>query len=74
MKSAICGNIHSAPKDVLHNIQGRAEDGEGVYLVGHFAVRTEFFGYVLVRGNRVVPVGHQAKPILDALDGRSTPR
>jgi hypothetical protein len=30
--------------------------------------------YVLVRGNRVTPVGHRAKPILDALDGRSTLR
>jgi len=45
-----------------------------VYLVDHFAMRPEPFGYVLVRGNRVAPVGHQAKPILDALDGRSTLR
>ena len=32
------------------------------------------FCYVLVRGNRVTPVALQAKPILDALDGRSTLR
>jgi hypothetical protein len=47
---------------------------QGAYPVGHFAMRPEPFGYVLVRGNRVSPVGHQAKPILDALDGCSTLR
>ena len=37
-------------------------------------MRPDPLGYVLVHGNRVTPVGHQAKPILDALDGRSTLR
>jgi hypothetical protein len=37
-------------------------------------MHTELFSYVLVRGNRVIPVGNRAQPILDALDGRSTLR
>jgi hypothetical protein len=45
---------------------------QGAYPVGHFAARPEPFGYVLLRDNRVTPVGHQAQPILDALDGCST--
>lgn len=39
---------------------------------GHFTIRSESFGYVLIRGNRVTPVAHQAKPILDALNGSLT--
>jgi hypothetical protein len=37
-----------------------------------FAVRSEEFGYVLIRGARAVPVSHRAKPILDAFDGTTT--
>ncbi len=42
---------------------------EEAYPVSHFTVRSESFGYVLIRGNHVTPVAHQAKPILDALNG-----
>ncbi len=37
--------------------------------VGKFTVRAEPFGYVLICGNRVIPVKHGARPLLDALDG-----
>ncbi len=47
---------------------------EGAYPIPHFDARSEPFGYLLVRGNVAVPVAHQAKPILDALNGRSTLR
>ena len=47
---------------------------EGAHPTPRFEIRPESFGYLLVRGNVAVPVAHQAKPILDALDGRSTLR
>jgi len=34
----------------------------------------EEFGYVLIRGNRLVPVSPQARPILDSFDGLTTLR
>lgn len=37
-----------------------------------WAIRSEPFGYVLIRGQHFVPVTTQAQPILDALDGRTT--
>ena len=45
---------------------------EGARPLARFTIRPEPFGYALVRGNRVVPVTHQAKPILDVLDGQMT--
>ncbi|MCP4346189.1 MAG: radical SAM protein [Desulfobacterales bacterium] len=42
---------------------------EAAYPVSHFTVRSESFGYILIRGNHVTPVAHQAKPILDTLNG-----
>jgi len=47
---------------------------EGACPVPRFDSRCESFGYVLVRGNRIVPVTHQARSVLDALDGRTTLR
>lgn len=47
---------------------------EGAYPVAHFSLRTEPFGFVLIRGNRVVPVVPHVKPILDACDGTITLR
>jgi len=46
----------------------------GAYPIPHFEIRSESFGYLLVRGNVAVPVARQAKLVLDALDGRSTLR
>ena len=45
---------------------------EGARPVGCYALRAEHFGYVLVRGNRLVPVTAAAKPVLDACDGTMT--
>jgi radical SAM protein with 4Fe4S-binding SPASM domain len=47
---------------------------EGAYPIGKFDIRSEEFGYVLIYSNRVVPVSHQAKVILDSLDGQTTLR
>lgn len=40
--------------------------------IGVYQLRREGFGYVLMRGNRIVPVPHEAKIVLDACDGRTT--
>jgi len=45
---------------------------EGLRPVGAYQLREEEFGYVLMRGNRIVPVPHEAKAILEALDGQTT--
>jgi radical SAM protein with 4Fe4S-binding SPASM domain len=45
---------------------------EGARPVGCYTLRAEDFGYVLVRGNRIVPVTAAAKPVLDACDGTQT--
>ncbi|MBC7251971.1 MAG: SPASM domain-containing protein, partial [Anaerolineae bacterium] len=45
---------------------------EGARPLGCYALRAEDFGYVLVRGNRIVPVSAAAKPVLDACDGTMT--
>jgi radical SAM protein with 4Fe4S-binding SPASM domain len=45
---------------------------EGVRPLGRFAMRSEPFGYVLIQGNRVAPVSHEAKAVLDVLDGQTT--
>lgn len=45
---------------------------EGAYPVRHFIIRQESFGYVLIYENQILPVAHQAKPILDMLDGSLT--
>jgi radical SAM protein with 4Fe4S-binding SPASM domain len=39
--------------------------------VGRFTMRAEPFGYVLVRGSQVTPVTQEAKPVLEACDGRT---
>lgn len=41
--------------------------------VGHYTVREESFGYVLL-GPRLIPVSHRAKPLLDMCDGTTTLR
>lgn len=45
---------------------------EGLRPVGAYQLREEEFGYVLMRGNRIVPVPHEAQAILDLCDGRTT--
>lgn len=40
--------------------------------VGVYQLRQEDFGYVLMRGNRIVPVPREAKIVLDACDGKAT--
>ncbi len=45
---------------------------EGAHPVGRYALRVEDFGYVLVRGSRIVPVAAAAGPVLDACDGHTT--
>lgn len=45
---------------------------EGARPVGCYALRAKDFGYVLVRGNRLVAVTAAAKPVLDACDGTRT--
>lgn len=47
---------------------------EGAYPLGHYSMRSEPFGYVLVRGDRVVPIMAEAWEVLEALDGQSTLR
>jgi radical SAM protein with 4Fe4S-binding SPASM domain len=37
-----------------------------------FTRRPEAFGTLLLRGNRLFPVGHESRPLLDALDGQIT--
>jgi radical SAM protein with 4Fe4S-binding SPASM domain len=39
---------------------------------GHFTSRSESWGLVLMRGNQLLPVRHEARPLLEALDGRLT--
>ena len=45
---------------------------EGLRPMGAYQLREEEFGYVLMRGNRVVPVPHEARDVLDLCDGRTT--
>lgn len=45
---------------------------KGAYPIGHFTLRSEPFGYALMRGSRVIPVAHHAKSLLDTLNGRYT--
>jgi radical SAM protein with 4Fe4S-binding SPASM domain len=45
---------------------------EGLRPVGVYQLREEEFGLVLMRGNRIVPVPHEARPILDLCNGRTT--
>jgi len=40
--------------------------------VGRYTLRAEEFGYVLVSGNRIVPVIAAARPVLDSCDGHTT--
>lgn len=47
---------------------------EGAHPVGRYALRVEDFGYVLVRGNHIVPVVAAAGPVLNACDGHTTLR
>lgn len=47
---------------------------EGLRPVRNFDIRQEEFGYVLMRGNRIVPVVFEDKVILDACDGQITLR
>jgi radical SAM protein with 4Fe4S-binding SPASM domain len=47
---------------------------EGAHPVGRYALRAEEFGYVLINGNRIVPVVAAAKPVLDTCDGHTTLR
>jgi radical SAM protein with 4Fe4S-binding SPASM domain len=47
---------------------------EGWRPLGNFDIRQEEFGYVLMRGNRIVPVAFEDKVILDACDGQITLR
>jgi radical SAM protein with 4Fe4S-binding SPASM domain len=47
---------------------------EGAIPVGRYGLRAQDFGYVLVRGNRIVPVAAAAKSVLDACDGCTTLR
>jgi radical SAM protein with 4Fe4S-binding SPASM domain len=42
---------------------------EGARPLGRYTLRAEEFGYVLVRGNRILPVAAAARPVLDACDG-----
>ena len=42
--------------------------------VRNFDIRQEEFGYVLMRGNRIVPVAFEDKAILEACDGQITLR
>jgi radical SAM protein with 4Fe4S-binding SPASM domain len=46
----------------------------GAHPVGRYALRVEDFGYVLMRGNHIVPVVAAAGPVLDACDGHTTLR
>ncbi|QTA83758.1 Radical SAM domain-containing protein [Desulfonema limicola] len=62
-------------KPVLENCQElneKIELYENAYPVGHFTLRSESFGYVLINSNRVIPVTHQSKPVLDVLNGSLT--
>ncbi len=45
---------------------------EGLHPVRNFDIRQEEFGYVLMRGNRIVPVAFEDKALLDACDGQIT--
>jgi radical SAM protein with 4Fe4S-binding SPASM domain len=43
---------------------------EEAHPIKQYELRAEDFGYVLMRGNCIVPVTAEVKPILDACDGR----
>jgi radical SAM protein with 4Fe4S-binding SPASM domain len=45
---------------------------EGLRPVGAYQLREEEFGYVLMRGNRIVPVAFADEVMLDACDGQTT--
>lgn len=45
---------------------------EGAHPVGRYTLRAEDFGYILIRGNHIVPISAAAKLVLDACDGETT--
>lgn len=45
---------------------------EGACPIRRYSLRSESFGYVLIRGNYLTPVSAAAKPVLDACDGGTT--
>jgi pyrroloquinoline quinone biosynthesis protein E len=47
---------------------------EGLRPVGTYQLREEEFGYVLMRGNCIVPVAFEDKAVLDACNGQTTLR
>jgi len=47
---------------------------EGLHPARNFDIRQEEFGYVLMRGNRIVPVAFEDKAILEACNGQITLR
>jgi radical SAM protein with 4Fe4S-binding SPASM domain len=49
----------------------RVDLPKGARPVGRFIMRPEPFGYILVRGSRIIPVTPEAKPVLEACDGRT---
>jgi radical SAM protein with 4Fe4S-binding SPASM domain len=46
----------------------------GARVEPNFALREEAFGYLLINRNQIIPVRTEAKPVLDALDGKTTLR
>jgi len=47
---------------------------EGLHPVGNYHLRQEEFGYVLMRGNRIVPISHNDYALLQMCDGTQTLR
>ena len=64
--------LANAPIVAMHSPSEPITLYEGLRPVGAHEIREEEVGYVLMRGNRIVPVPHEARAILDLCDGRTT--
>lgn len=64
-------------KPILEKTQEQSDElvlYENACPTANFTLRSESFGYVLINGSRVIPVSHDAKPIIDMMNGQSTLR
>ncbi len=64
--------LAGAPLPVKPSPPERITLYEGLRPVGAYQLREEEFGYVLMRGNRIVPVAFVHKAVLDACNGQTT--
>lgn len=64
--------LAGAPLAARQSLPERISLYEGLRPVGAYQLREEEFGYVLMRGNRIVPVTFADKAVLDVCNGQTT--